>query len=892
MNKIATIGKKLLIYSLVLLHYTAWSQMPVCSGPGSGLVYCFRGGIYNHDPKQPYSVTNLYPNYSGTNPVPNTIPLRWGTNGVAIAPMLNSSLNYPTFYALVDDSTGRGRVEYHYYNGSSWVNTGHAAADNSAMIAGGGTCIYNFEQTWPQGAKVYKYSGTGNETLFMTFHDTDWYLTHGAFSSTWPGGWANDADAGVIQADCDDNLYVTHLGYAGYYGKTDGKYHYEEPKNWLRKYSSTGVLLHSWKLVGPIELGTSVIIGNVLIVRPDNQYTQVYKGIIDESSNVINMVPSGLPDKFLAPATLKVCAYNISVPTPDTIYYCGKGPGTPFSVSGGPPYSYNVLNGNATVTGNGPSYTVTATSDATIIVTSNQICATGIDTFHVIVPTATVNAGIDDTIEGCFNFVDRLHGALIDTVGWLTYNINWSPSLGITSGGNTLDPFIQTNGRTDYILTVSTPASQGGCTWRDTVIVDIKDLSPDPDFIYTVRYGCEEDTVLFQNLSTASISYKWSFDDGSIDTAINPMHIYRNRGIYTVMLRATNPYCSDTMIRQVDTRHELQASFTADKDTICLGDSINFSNTSFYTAALGGCSFRWDFGDGTVDTNANAIHRFAKVGVYRVRLIATDFVPCNDTAYHTIVVDSMPYLSFKVAPDTLCEGEHVVFNVDYLSGIERLLWNFGNGNTSVESRSRHFAHAYDGITGSVIVTATASYRHCPDISYSDTLFVGAYPVVDLGPDTSICPGQSPILLANLSKEPMHVMYKWSAGNAGTYIQAATPGLYWLQLTSDIGCRTIDSVLVKPSCYIAIPNVFTPNGDGVNDYFFPRDLLAAGISDFRMQIYNRWGQVIFETDRKDGRGWDGTLNDVPQGQGVFVYLIEVGFINGTTQNYKGNVTLMR
>ena len=90
----------------------------------------------------------------------------------------------------------------------------------------------------------------------------------------------------------------------------------------------------------------------------------------------------------------------------------------------------------------------------------------------------------------------------------------------------------------------------------------------------------------------------------------------------------------------------------------------------------------------------------------------------------------------------------------------------------------------------------------------------------------------------------------------------------------------------------IPNAFSPNGDGINDYFLPRPLLARGLVSFTMTIYNRWGQVIFESGNTEGRGWDGKLNGLEQPEGVYVYLIEATFKDGQMEKHQGNVTLLR
>jgi gliding motility-associated-like protein len=107
-----------------------------------------------------------------------------------------------------------------------------------------------------------------------------------------------------------------------------------------------------------------------------------------------------------------------------------------------------------------------------------------------------------------------------------------------------------------------------------------------------------------------------------------------------------------------------------------------------------------------------------------------------------------------------------------------------------------------------------------------------------------------------------------------------------------GCRATDTVTVKNDCYMSIPNVFTPNNDGLNDYFFPRQYLTSGLTSFSMSIYNRWGQLVFSSTTLDGRGWDGKFNGVDQIEGVYVYIIDATFRDGQKEHHQGNVTLLR
>ena len=69
-------------------------------------------------------------------------------------------------------------------------------------------------------------------------------------------------------------------------------------------------------------------------------------------------------------------------------------------------------------------------------------------------------------------------------------------------------------------------------------------------------------------------------------------------------------------------------------------------------------------------------------------------------------------------------------------------------------------------------------------------------------------------------------------------------------------------------------------------------MARGLTAFNMKIFNRWGEVIFETNAVEGRGWDGKYNDIPQPEGVFIYDIDATFKDGQKEHHKGNLTLLR
>jgi|GEM_PF-449630 len=409
----------------------------------------------------------------------------------------------------------------------------------------------------------------------------------------------------------------------------------------------------------------------------------------------------------------------------------------------------------------------------------------------------------------------------------------------------------------------------------------VPDIDPGPDII-----KCETDTVLLNaamaGLPPPDYDITWQpqtyIDSPQVLTPRSWTPVtttYKLVAQYRTGLRCSASDTLQVLVQGTD----LQLSDT----TVCAGGA--FTLDAGYTS---GFSYLWDFGDGTTDTGAVARHQYMLPGSYRVTLMAQSSRPCYDTATAVITVDTFAYPGFTMDRDSICAGAAINFYPEYHSGAGMLAWDFGDGTVSAAWQPEH---NYDG-SGTMVVTLTAKHPHCPDTSYRDTVFVFPYPVVNLGPDTTLCPGMPPLLLENIAADMTGSVYLWSTGSRSRSIMADHPDSYFLTLTSAFGCATTDSIEIRRSCFIGIPNAFTPDGDGWNDYFFPRDLLAGGLTYFRMQVFNRWGQVVFETDRIDGKGWDGRFHNVEQPQGVYAYLIAVRFRNGVAEKYQGNVTLLR
>ncbi len=112
----------------------------------------------------------------------------------------------------------------------------------------------------------------------------------------------------------------------------------------------------------------------------------------------------------------------------------------------------------------------------------------------------------------------------------------------------------------------------------------------------------------------------------------------------------------------------------------------------------------------------------------------------------------------------------------------------------------------------------------------------------------------------------------------------------LIVENDVGCFDTANYLflVKADVHFYVPNAFTPNADNTNDKFL---ISYTGISTFLIQIYNRWGQLVYESNNIDD-GWDGTFNQNSCQSDVYVYTIIFTDSNGEDGKQSGNVTLLR
>jgi len=131
--------------------------------------------------------------------------------------------------------------------------------------------------------------------------------------------------------------------------------------------------------------------------------------------------------------------------------------------------------------------------------------------------------------------------------------------------------------------------------------------------------------------------------------------------------------------------------------------------------------------------------------------------------------------------------------------------------------------------------------------------------------------------------------RWQDGSTAPDYTVTQPGLYSLRAANGCGSVQDEVIINRGLCKVFVPTAFTPNGDGKNDLF--KILGTENISSLHLKIFNRWGEIVFET-RDKAKGWDGRHKGVPAPLGNYVYLLEYkDAVSGALQSMRGSFILI-
>jgi gliding motility-associated-like protein len=538
-------------------------------------------------------------------------------------------------------------------------------------------------------------------------------------------------------------------------------------------------------------------------------------------------------------------------------------------------------------------------------------------------PTMVMDVTTNDPLEGCTPHTVTFNNNNILGTGYYVWQ--WGdgePNDTTTTEQSISHMYINssTTSTKTYTVTVTGVMPGNGCDASTNLSIRV-----DPDINVHIESdideGCAPLFVSFTNNTAGASDHTWFYrekgtnDQLEVQTTPYVSYDFPNQTqdsiTYEVIYIAENRFgCRESDTLEVLVWPELLPDFTVDPLRQVLPEStITIENNT----NEGPWDYLWDFGDTITSTDPDIEgHTYANYGIYEISL-EVSYGPCLETSYETTVVEPItPVVDFTADVLEGCRPLTVNFtNLSKFADPESYYWTFGDGLGWSNAENPSFTF-YDPGTYTVILEATNDLGIVVREVKEFYIEVWDNPLAqfNIRPALVYVPDQ-PIYTANLSIGGVEWFWDFGdgLGTSNEFEPSYTytlPGVYdiFLWTANEYGCE--DSLLIEKAVRaeeggaVATPNVFTPNPDGpggsgggignpaFNDVFLPYE---SGAVDFHLQIFNRWGELLFESYDKNV-GWDGYYKGKLSPADVYVYKLDLQLNDGSRVTRLGDVMLLR
>ncbi len=486
--------------------------------------------------------------------------------------------------------------------------------------------------------------------------------------------------------------------------------------------------------------------------------------------------------------------------------------------------------------------TFSVTHEGQIHVAVNNSCGNAYDTLQVTLLPAIplLDLGVDTSLCSGESF---------------TLTIN-TPGVNILWPDGSTTPDYTTSGTGSVFASITNSCGQSFDTMVISALPDVADLNLGPD-----QSLCPGE-IISLSPGIANVQYLWQ--DGS--TA----NTYQSTREETIILTISNECGTSTDTLEV-TESTLGPQLDLGQDIqVCAGEIVIIESD------IAGVNYLWQ------DGSTGSDYTTGQSGVFILEVSNN----CG-SATDTIIVTYLDAPdTFTLGPDaTLCPGETQTLYAPATS--YTILWQDGSDQTSlVANQAGTYSLQISNACGSETDELVVEYDY-------------NIPQLNLTPSISLCPGDLVTLDAT---QPFPAVYSWSTGATSPAIQILTPGVYTIDVGTTCSMASLEvDVLPGVDCIepdvhndIYIPNVFSPNDDGINDVFamsFGSDLQVTAMTG---SIFDRWGNLMYSSEAIPFQ-WDGLYANDEVLPGVYVYHIKCTYLEGSVEReevFAGDVTLVK
>ncbi len=437
-------------------------------------------------------------------------------------------------------------------------------------------------------------------------------------------------------------------------------------------------------------------------------------------------------------------------------------------------------------------------------------------------------------------------------------------------------------------------------------------VSPQTDLFATVnplpvvyagsnQIVCSGVTVQLGDITTPGFQYHWSpsqdlSNPGVSDPTATIQNLSNSEAIqdyYLTVTDANGCVNSDTVTVQV---HPVPVVGFPKVPGQCI-DNNNF-NINAFTNLSTGINYNWQFSGPSNILSANTQNVnvvYSAVGTYPVQLTA-DYSGCPAQPFvDSVTIYEMPAPDFEPLVLDGCRPLSVPFSNLTPGNGNSYHWSFGDGGTDGVTDPLYTYNTAGVYT--VGLTAVTNHGCTLDTIYPNLITVFADANANFVPSPPVANILAPII--QFQNNSTNVLtYQWDFGDSSLFSTDWSPnhtygkvGVYQvtLMVISPNGCvdTVRGTVEVEENFSFYIPSAFSPNGDGVNDYFRG---YGVAIESYSMNIYNRWGELVFKTNNYD-HPWDGKLSSGPIQTDTYVYRIVLKDLHGLEHTYVGDVSVV-
>jgi len=415
---------------------------------------------------------------------------------------------------------------------------------------------------------------------------------------------------------------------------------------------------------------------------------------------------------------------------------------------------------------------------------------------------------------------------------------------------------------------------------------------------------CNDDQFQLNNLSVQPefiTDFYWEIN-GQVYSTWDPLIIFPASGTFTGQL-VLNPgqSCIDTAFLVFEVLTDLEVNFVAEYDT-CVAGPVNLISSVDYSGQSP-LDYFWKLDDGHFNNNASFTHSYESPGTYNICLTVSDVHGCRDSVIQTILWQPAPAI-ILVAPDEAAGcaplAVHIMNQSWPVDSSYQVIWDFGDSFSQTAIDAFHeFEQAgiYD-----VAVQVTSPLGCQADSTFEALINVSAAPI------SSFDYSPAPItyldsMVQFYDRSSNAVFWEWFFDIDGVAVREENPtyhfpdtGTYLVRQIvydeywcSDTSHQTIH---VKAPLHIHFPNAFTPNNDGVNDFFGAKGYFET-IENWQLTIWNRYGELIFQSTDPNVY-WNGSKHNVGRQlpQGVYTYILKAKSSDRKSINLNGQVMLLK